>query len=426
MKYLYSFCIFYVFLLSCSNPTKNEKQLEPTSTSGSTSILTDTLKQIKVSKPLKKLTAINPTKNEIPPLVKPPKKRKPKYFYIGSKSGNKFFSNPNGDYLGTFLFNTRIACIENTGIYENTIQNKDTIKTEWLGIKNYEDTVYILDKALINSYTFSDINIYYASPYDKENPILRSGFINITTAPVQKEVAPPRFLKNQLGHDLITISKKYRDLYLKQRGISELDTIYISSSALDSTLKYPVKDLEMIAAINHYRYGDEYVSDSDYEIGFNLKKKFLSKTLGLVYIGKENIFVSPPYLSPIIFEEVDANHFPVQSTDSLLNTYIFTSDQWNYYIQNKSNNTFRHLVIQNKETNVITANRKFYTSESVRLPPLRIKGDSILRTYQRTGKIFKNKPPVILGLEYTNYACSSIHFILQSEPPILIKCDNRD
>lgn len=368
---------------------------------------------------------IEATKEEITKGVKPKKKHKIKTFYVNSKLGVKYFEEPKGEYLGTFLLNTPVTSIKSTGIFENRIHGNDTIKTEWLGVLNNRDTVYCLSTGLSNNFTYSDLNIYHASPYNKENPILRSGFINITTSPIQQEVTLPNFPKKHLGHDLIAPSKTYRSLFLKQRGISESDTVYIHAFQLDSILSIPVKDLSIIAAINTWRHGDKYVSDSDYEIGFNLKKRFINRYGSFAFIGKKQIFKASA-VTPVVFEKIDFSTFPIQPADSLLNTYKFTFKHWTYFIQNQPDNQFRHLVIKDNTTGSIITNKWFYASESIYLPPLSIKGQQNPNLHQKTVYLIKNKPPILTGLNAVNYACSTINFIYQSEPPILIRCDNRD
>jgi hypothetical protein len=44
---------------------------------------------------------------------------------------------------------------------------------------------------------------------------------------------------------------------------------------------------------------------------------------------------------------------------------------------------------------------------------------------QWTGKLFKNKPPVILGFQYVAFGCPGITFLSPTEKDIYIYCDNR-
>ncbi|OOV49996.1 hypothetical protein B1J94_03585 [Leptospira kirschneri serovar Grippotyphosa] len=51
--------------------------------------------------------------------------------------------------------------------------------------------------------------------------------------------------------------------------------------------------------------------------------------------------------------------------------------------------------------------------------------DSVRWRRQWTGKMFKNRPPVIFGFFYEDYKCEVIDFLKLPKSGILISCDNR-
>jgi len=44
---------------------------------------------------------------------------------------------------------------------------------------------------------------------------------------------------------------------------------------------------------------------------------------------------------------------------------------------------------------------------------------------QYVGRLFKGKPPVIMGFEYLSFGCDGITFLKKDLPPVYINCDNR-
>jgi len=42
-----------------------------------------------------------------------------------------------------------------------------------------------------------------------------------------------------------------------------------------------------------------------------------------------------------------------------------------------------------------------------------------------TGKILRNRPPILMGNQYQSFGCPSINILGLDEKPIYIQCDNR-
>lgn len=355
--------------------------------------------------------------------VKPVKQFK-KYYYVSSIEGAPYFSSPNGELIGRFLLNQGLLAIEKTNVFTEQIDSNST-KHEWLGLQYNSDTVYILDKHLSTDYTYLDIDLYDGISYNANRPNLKHGFVNLTNAPIVKEIPLPKIPNKQLGKHIIPLSKTYRDQFLKRTGIKESDFIFTTSKSF----KIQVKNLPLIASLNHYRLEDEYVSEGDYEIGFELDQKYDTKGMTYIYIGTENVFKINSSPKPIVWEEVKENLFPleIRKPDTTASIYSFNFEHWTYYLRNQKENQYRQLVVVDTNSQAIVFNKSYNSSESTHLPPIKVKGKlEPQRSFQKTGYFLKGKPPVILGIKYVAYSCEVIEFIEQSEPPIVIRCDNRD
>jgi len=66
-----------------------------------------------------------------------------------------------------------------------------------------------------------------------------------------------------------------------------------------------------------------------------------------------------------------------------------------------------------------------YPSEGGSFAPIVKKGDKEKDYHQFTGKIFKDKPPVIFGFMYVSFGCPGVHVLDKKIKRIRILCDNR-
>lgn len=113
-------------------------------------------------------------------------------------------------------------------------------------------------------------------------------------------------------------------------------------------------------------------------------------------------------------------------------TYQFESEGLKYYLQDifKNENkppeftlkphSRRLLVIKSKTKNLV-----FESFYSIGEGSVLRDFDSVRWRRQWTGKMFKNRPPVIFGFLYESYKCEDIDFLKLPKSRILISCDNR-
>jgi hypothetical protein len=237
----------------------------------------------------------------------------------------------------------------------------------------------------------------------------------------------------------------YRKRLLLGTGIKESDSLFVYNYAKDVLKAYPINTLKTSAAINAYSSEDEDVYQHYYQIGFELPLSVFDSSddyNNLVYIGKENIFALGQ-MQPIHWADTHSKNLPSHSCkhqaeiDSLKskngNVFEYTQNGYHYYVQDGQKGDepegyvgVRHLLIFDSNKNVVT-DLFLESSEGGSVAPLNRfstnADENVIPQY--TGKLFKDKPPIILGLLYASFGCESIEFLSRDETSLYINCDNR-
>jgi hypothetical protein len=196
--------------------------------------------------------------------------------------------------------------------------------------------------------------------------------------------------------------------------------------------------------LNDYRSDDEYPHQAyDYQIGFEIapatqKKLCPNYTFPLVCIGKTNPFINGQ-MKPIVWTKVSAKEFPPYDIDTtnrwvLRNvkrgtTYRATLVGYTIFVQDilsneNGNLSARQLIVTDSKTNELVRNDCFYDSESTMPSPLNLMTNEKM-VNQYVGRLFKGKPPVMMGFEYVSFGCDKITFLKNNLPPVYTNCDNR-
>ena len=180
---------------------------------------------------------------------------------------------------------------------------------------------------------------------------------------------------------------------------------------------------------------DQPFSQYDYMIGFEIdevKLRGYSNYYGntLAYIGKKDPFVRNE-LQRITWQEISSTRFPSalvsahfkQELDkgdfNKTNSHKFESNDLIYYLQDYEVNNWnqaRILIVLDKTSKEKIYEALYLTDEGSSLAELE---------YQWTGKLLKNKPPVVFGFQWHSFSCPEIAFLNQEEKEIRIKCDCR-
>lgn len=362
-------------------------------------------------------------------------------YYVNAKSGLNYRDAPRGKKLGTFVLNTYVTVVKHTGIFEEITDNGKVLKGEWLGVLKITDTVYVHSAFLSTNFTTSDLTIYYASPYYRDEQGVRQGFVNLSEGFSWEENADktPRIEPYDLGKDTIYFNATQKQKLLKQLFLSSTDKLYLYNLQSDVVTTYPITDLQMMACVNIYAQGSDNLQNYDYEIGFNLGKKHLAPGDTFAFIGSSNPFQTGNR-SRLKWQLIAASAFPTlknENTGNFENTrllqktdkvYKATAGTLTYYVKEWQEDTYtthRYLMIVDNAINKVVYSNLQQESESTYLIPLESTADFYDNAYQWTGAIFKYKPSVVYGFESASFGCPDIQFVGYKEPPVFIRCNNR-
>ncbi len=198
---------------------------------------------------------------------------------------------------------------------------------------------------------------------------------------------------------------------------------------------FAVKELKVVARLSVYASTYDWpFAHYDYMIGFEIKGKPMG---GLVYVGKENPFVQGQ-MRPVGWKEMAPKDIPDLGNslkDTLQlgkyvseNIYSAKDKDVQFFIQDMNRENYsraRRLLVINLNTEETLLDKMFYDGESTSSAPLNFVNGNENDITQWTGKLFKNKPPVVFGFQYHSFGCPSISFLDKAEKEIYINCDNR-
>ncbi|EMN50874.1 hypothetical protein LEP1GSC088_2980 [Leptospira interrogans str. L1207] len=246
--------------------------------------------------------------------------------------------------------------------------------------------------------------------------------------------------KKKKDSEYLILGPKYRNRLLSNTKISETDRVFIYDYSKDHLVSFLVKNLKAVACLDSYYIDiDNYtkkgpIDQNRYQIGFaidkNLLKGFGSKDFSgtLVFIGKKNPF-NKGKVKPIRWKKIGLKEFPnIKMKPEYVSrfkgytcgqTYQFESEGLKYYLQDIFENEIlasrevtsrlhsrRLLVIKSKTKDLV-----FETFYSLHTGSTFADLDSVGWRRQWTGRMFKNKPPVIFGFFYEDYKCEVIDFL---------------
>lgn len=321
---------------------------------------------------------------------------------------------------------------------------KDALKTMNQQDRVEADTsIQIIDKTPGNDW--KDLAIYrlYVSELNDNKAI---NFISLTdnfpwSAHPDSQIIEDKYLGNVSMKDnhYHSLKEDQRALFFEMRGIKESDSIF-ALNLLDGKIRaWAVQEQKLVAKLPPYGPGSGFVS-GDYMIGFELKSKLDRKFYlagYLVYVGKENVFQEGD-VRPVEWEELEEAAYPsvpVEAKDSLFKTmigsrnhYRYSNNGLDYFIRTEGHSgiSAQHLVVLDKHTKEVMLSKFYMDTEATYFKPLNgVEGHPDDMLQQWTGTIFRNGPPVVLGILGNSYGCETIDFIDGSGTSIVIRCDNR-
>jgi hypothetical protein len=239
------------------------------------------------------------------------------------------------------------------------------------------------------------------------------------------------------------LEKKYKNRFFSKTNISETDSLFVYDYNKNKLVSFAVKNLKAAALINGYTSEQDFPYDRyNYMIGFEISKEYLKGftdyyTDVLVYVGKENPFSKEP-LTPIVWKKIAGKEYPskpIKTKDHeqlknkvMGNTYVYKTASYNYFLQDyldsRKDVDARRLLVLDAKTNDVIIEKIYGESEGTSPSPLNYQNsDNIINQY--TGKLFKDKPPVVFGFLYESFGCPAISLIDKSNEDIYIQCDYR-
>ena len=227
--------------------------------------------------------------------------------------------------------------------------------------------------------------------------------------------------------EYIKLDGSYRKLFLDRTKVSESDNVFIYSYSKNRLISLPVSSLTVVACLNMYG-GDWPYKQFDYMIGFEIDTKLISEYgTNMVSIGKKSPFVLNQ-LKPITWTKIDANLFPKNTSDSIINSNLFLGDTYTYesnglqyftqdFLESRESIiAVKQLLVIDCKTKKIVCKKQYDAGESTSIADL---------NEQWTGNLFKNESPVIFGFLWPSFGCPSITFLYNSANELYINCDNR-
>ncbi len=258
----------------------------------------------------------------------------------------------------------------------------------------------------------------------------------LLTGEIPKQaIVPPSLLGPNAHKELDTIynlAGKYRAAALLFAGVEETDSVFIFNLNQNKVLTCRVSDLPMIALINPYGPNNN-VTQLDYVFGLDIlglknrkQKNYLEQEL--VSIHTSNPFIRGG-VQPIEWVEIDSNTYP-KSIKKIEKRY--TPDRCFYYqyedfdiygrVYTSSNRptALKIDVLKNGHTVFSTTAATGEGSDPI-LPML----DDQSYYANWTGRLFRDLPPIIYGIQSLSFGCSQVHFIQKEAYSKYIFCDNR-
>jgi hypothetical protein len=243
-------------------------------------------------------------------------------------------------------------------------------------------------------------------------------------------------LEEAPSFEYFKLDSAYRKRFLAATNISETDKVFIYDYSTNALLSFKVKNLNVVACLSIYRSGIDWpYAQDDFMIGFQINKNSLKGfekylTNSLAYVGKQNPFARGQ-VKPVIWKKIEAADYPLMELsayDTLYagkcvtgDAYKFETTDLQYFVQDLVRITdnwvsAKRLIVVDINTKEIVCEKLFFSGESASFAPL---------NNQWTGRLFKNRYPVIFGFQYVSFGCPGITFLNPAEKDIYINCDNR-
>lgn len=248
----------------------------------------------------------------------------------------------------------------------------------------------------------------------------------------------------------IELVGNYRVKFMSQTKVKQTDSLFYYDVITNKNFSFCIKDLKSVAILDYYTEMDVFPFTAEYYMfGFEIPFSKLDginteESNALVSIGKLNPFAQQQ-LQKIVWrpksaaDEAHISNIPMDLAIykeyeirpfNFKEEYVFKNGDALYYLKNlvdQDNNIFaRHLYIYDVKKKQLLADRLFEETEGISLVGLAVEGNQEeYEEFQLTGKLFREKAPVIFNFTYHSFGCPTIVRLDMKEDDVYIYCDNR-
>ena len=321
-------------------------------------------------------------------------------------------------------------------IAQDSLQNK--------GMRTVTDSEESISFQLLAEPTIHDNILLYqisVSYIDSKGEVFvsPSDFYEIDSLDLPIREMQKRLSQGKKIQQYIVLDDKYKKRIFEKTNYSPSDTIFVYNYEKNILKKYPVTDLRTVAYI-HINSDENKIDIKKCKIGFELaydpddisQEESRIYWEAYAYIGKENPFVENQ-MKPMAWVKVDKEKFPLPYTiihEEYYwgNTYRYEDQEVICYLRdfriNKGYEKFhdkRYLVVLDAKTKRIIKTAFWEESELLVFDSPYDRDD--LSFSISIGRLLKNRPITICGLNYRYFQCLPIVFLDQQYSDLNNFCD---
>ena len=268
--------------------------------------------------------------------------------------------------------------------------------------------------------------------------IVPSDFYKIDSLDLPIREMQKRLSQGKKIQQYIVLDDKYKKRIFEKTNYSPSDTIFVYNYSKNILKKYPITNLRTVAYI--HISNENKIDIKECEIGFELaydsydisQEENLIYWEAYAYIGKENPFVENQ-MKPMTWVKVDKEKFPLSYTiihEEYYwgNTYRYEDQEVICYLRdfriNEGYEKFhdkRYLVVLDAKTKRIIKTAFWEESELLVFDSPYDRDD--LSFAISIGRLLKNRPITICGLNYRYFQCLPIVFLDQQYSDLDNFCD---
>ena len=317
---------------------------------------------------------------------------------------------------------------------------QDSLQTK--GMRTVTDSEESISFQLLPEPTIHDNILLYqisVSYIDSKGEVYvaPSDFYEIDSLDLPIREMQKRLSQGKKIQQYIILDDKYKKRIFEKTNYAPSDTIFVYNYSKNILKKYPITNLRTVAYINISN--ENKIDIKNCKIGFELaydpydisEEESRIYWEAYAYIGKENPFVENQ-MKPMTWVKIDKEKFPLPYTiiheeyywD---NTYRYEDQEVICYLRDFCINKYeifnnkRYLVVLDAKTKRIIKTAFWEENELLELDSPYDRDD--LSFAVSIGRLLKNRPITICGLNYRYFQCLPIVFLDQQYSDLDNFCD---